>query len=90
MEATTVYNASMDWQGGIYPNFKCPLCGSHKYVEVRVRLRSGNWHTTEFYQCFHCTVMFRDPVLFTRQKSHSETDKYSPAPRVLKTNATLE
>jgi transcription elongation factor Elf1 len=65
------------WRNGVYTAFKCPLCGSGKYVQVRVQKANGNWYTTEFYKCFHCTVMFHDPVLFTWQESSSVTDKYS-------------
>jgi hypothetical protein len=42
------------------------VCGSNKYVEVRVQRPGGNWYTTPFYQCFHCTVMFKDPISFTK------------------------
>ena len=57
---------SEGWKNGYWELFKCPLCGSTKYVEVRVQRPNGMWYTTAFYQCFHCTVMFRDPVLFTK------------------------
>jgi transcription elongation factor Elf1 len=40
------------WRRGIYTRFKCPLCGSRKYVQVRVQKPNGNWYVTEFYQCF--------------------------------------
>jgi len=66
------------WRSGKYEKFRCPLCGSPGYMEVRVRKSNGNWYTTEFFQCAHCTVMFRDPVLFTRHKSGSPNERYSP------------
>jgi hypothetical protein len=54
------------WNNGKWALFKCPLCGSNGYVEVRVQKPNGHWYITEFYQCCHCSVMFRDPVLFTQ------------------------
>lgn len=57
---------SEGWKNGYWSLFTCPLCGSRKYVEVRVQRASGHWVTTPFYQCFSCSVMFRDPVLFTQ------------------------
>lgn len=66
------------WRNGIYENFRCPLCGSGKYVQVQVRRRDGSWYRTEFYQCFHCTVMFLDPVLFTQQDSSSPNAHRTP------------
>jgi hypothetical protein len=58
----------VSWKNGYWELFKCPLCGSAKYVEVRVQRPSGHWYTTAFYQCFGCSTMFRDPVLFTKCK----------------------
>jgi hypothetical protein len=57
---------SQGWENGTFSAFRCPLCGSTQYVEVRVRKPSGHWYVTEFYKCFHCSVMFKDPVLFTQ------------------------
>ena len=57
---------SQGWKNGYWTLFKCPLCGSTKYVEVRVQRPSGHWYTTPFYQCFHCSVVFRDPVSFAQ------------------------
>lgn len=54
------------WRNGYWSLFVCPLCGSKKYVQIRVQKPSGHWYTTPFYQCFTCSVMFRDPVLFTK------------------------
>lgn len=66
------------WRHGMYQLFKCPLCGSKEYVQVQVRKQDGNWYLTEFYQCFHCTVMFHDPVLFTQQNSSSPNAHRGP------------
>lgn len=57
---------STGWKNGFWELFKCPLCGGAKYVEVRVQKPNGHWYTTEFFQCFTCSIMFRDPVLFSR------------------------
>jgi len=48
------------------PPFCCPVCGCVKYVRVKERRRNGDWYRTEFWQCFGCSVMFRDPEKFTR------------------------
>ena len=55
------------WKNGRWELFNCPLCNSRHYVEVRVQKPSGVWYTTAFYECLGCSVMFRDPVLFSRQ-----------------------
>jgi transcription elongation factor Elf1 len=57
---------SEGWKNGYWALFKCPLCGSTKYVEVRAKKPNGHWYTTDFYECVHCTVMFHDPVSFAR------------------------
>ena len=54
------------WKDGYWELFKCPLCDGRKYVEVRVQKPNGHWYRTEFFQCFTCSVMFRDPVLFSK------------------------
>ena len=69
---------SQGWKNGYWALFECPLCGSKKYVEVRVQRPSGYWYTTPFYQCFTCSVMFRDPVLFTRCKIDTANDDLRP------------
>jgi hypothetical protein len=67
------------WKNGYWELFKCPLCGSSKYVEVRVQRPSGHWYTTAFYQCFSCSVMFRDPVLFSKCMVSTANDECTPA-----------
>jgi hypothetical protein len=57
---------SEGWKNGYWALFKCPLCGSTKYIQVRVKKPNGHWYTTEFYECCSCSVMFRDPVSFAR------------------------
>jgi hypothetical protein len=36
------------------------------HERVMVDRPNGEPYTTEFYQCFRCTVMFRDPDKFAR------------------------
>lgn len=57
---------SQGWKNGQWELFKCPLCGSRKYVPVIVQRPSGTWYTTSFYRCFSCSVMFTDPVVFAK------------------------
>jgi transcription elongation factor Elf1 len=66
------------WKNGFWSRFSCPLCGSRKYVRVRVQKQSGHWYVTEFYECFACSVMFRDPVLFTRCRVDTLNDERTP------------
>ena len=54
------------WENGRWTRFKCPLCGSTSYVQVRVQKPNGDWYLTEFFQCFDCSVMFKAPQLFSR------------------------
>jgi predicted RNA-binding Zn-ribbon protein involved in translation (DUF1610 family) len=56
---------SAGWINGRFESFECPVCGDRRYAEVRVQRLSGNWYTTPFYECFGCSVMFRDPVSFS-------------------------
>ena len=70
---------SEGWKNGCWELFECPLCGSRKYVEVCVQRPSGLWYTTPFYQCFSCSVMFRDPVLFTRCRVETANDDLRPS-----------
>lgn len=69
---------SQGWRNGYWETFTCPLCTSKKYVEVRVQRPSGHWYTTPFYECFSCSVMFRDPVLFTKCKADTANDELRP------------
>ena len=55
---------SAGWKNGQWELFKCPICGCKDYVPVKVQRPSGTWYTTPFYECFGCSVMFRDPVSF--------------------------
>jgi hypothetical protein len=50
------------------PPFLCPLCGSDSYVVIHVRRPSGNWYRTDFCACFGCSVMFQNPLAFSRQR----------------------
>jgi ribosomal protein S27E len=69
-------SSTSSWKNGYWALFKCPLCGSTNYVKVRVRKPNGHWYATEFYECVHCTVMFRDPASFTKcQVDSSNTDR---------------
>ncbi len=47
------------------PTFRCPICRSQFYKEVVVA-KAGGKYKTEFFECSGCTVMFRDPVKFTK------------------------
>jgi hypothetical protein len=47
---------SEGWKNGRWTLFKCPLCGSESYVQVRVQKPIGDWYLTEFFQCFDCSV----------------------------------
>jgi transcription elongation factor Elf1 len=81
---------SEGWKKGYWEHFKCPLCGSTKYVEVRVQKTNGHSYTTEFYQCFHCTVMFHDPQLFARCDSSTVTDEAIRGPGRIKSKGSAE
>jgi len=75
------------WKDGYWKLFACPLCGGTKYVQVRVQRPSGHWYVTEFYECLSCSVMFRDPILFTKCEADTANDElrltsvYALAPR---------
>jgi hypothetical protein len=53
------------WEDGYWESSKCPLCGSKRHVEVRVKRPTGSWYTTSFCKCLGCTVMFDDPASFS-------------------------
>jgi hypothetical protein len=46
--------------------FRCPLCKSVSCERVIVRRADGTNYLTSFYACTTCTVMFLDPLAFTR------------------------
>ena len=69
---------SEGWVNGHWAAFKCPLCGSRSYVPVRIQKANGHWYTTASYQCFHCSVVFRDPVLFTQCTSKTRNPELGP------------
>jgi hypothetical protein len=69
---------SEGWKNGRYTAFRCPLCASRKYVPVVVQKSNGHWYTTDFFQCFHCTVMFRDPISFTFCRVDTRNDERTP------------
>jgi len=48
------------------PPFRCPICRCSQYEVVSVATPRGEIRRTPFYACCGCTVMFRDPVAFTR------------------------
>jgi hypothetical protein len=59
--------------------FRCPICRSSTFQTVSVRRKEGQpEYQTEFLQCTGCSVMFRDPVKFTR---------FEPAPAPTPTEA---
>ena len=47
-------------------DFRCPLCHSVKYERIVVNSRTGSSYVTKFFRCRTCTVMFMDPLAFTR------------------------
>ena len=47
-------------------DFRCPLCRSVKYERIVVKGRTGSSFVTEFFRCGTCTVMFTNPLAFTR------------------------
>lgn len=62
-------------------SFSCPLCHSFHYLPVYVKRPNGSEYRTEFYQCAACTVMFRDPVRFTRGPlQRAETERHQAPP----------
>ena len=46
--------------------FRCPICRSQFFGSVVVARPGGGKYRTEFYECSGCSVMFRDPVKFTK------------------------
>ncbi len=46
--------------------FQCPNCGSVTCEKVSVPRPNGTTYVTIFYKCSICTVVFTDPVAFTR------------------------
>lgn len=64
--------------------FRCPLCKSVSFERVRVPRPNGSTYLTAFYSCAICTVMFLDPLAFTRgyedrpQSSERKPTQQSP------------
>lgn len=46
--------------------FRCPVCKSVSCERVVIRRPNGTTYVTMFYSCTTCTVMFLDPLAFTR------------------------
>jgi hypothetical protein len=46
--------------------FRCPVCRSVSCERVSVKRPNGTTYVTMFYACATCTVMFLDPLAFTR------------------------
>ena len=69
---------SQGWKNGQFELFRCPLCGSRQYVPVTVQKPNGHWYQTEFFQCVWCSVMFRDPVSFTRCEVDDRNSERTP------------
>ena len=63
--------------------FRCPICRSVVCERVTVRRANGADYTTPFYSCVTCTVMFLDPIAFTR----GFEDRPHSASRPLTTNS---
>ena len=46
--------------------FLCPICGCEAYQKVWVTGRNGRPVETDAWQCLRCTVMFREPMRFSK------------------------
>jgi hypothetical protein len=46
--------------------FRCPNCKGVNYQRVTVKRPNGTTYMTQFFACTICTVMFLDPLAFTR------------------------
>jgi hypothetical protein len=46
--------------------FRCPICRSATCERITVRRANNSDYITSFYACVTCTVMFLDPIAFTR------------------------
>jgi hypothetical protein len=48
-------------------NFLCPLCGSNNCSFAGVTRKDGSYFVIkEFFQCAGCSVMFTNPIEFSR------------------------
>jgi len=43
--------------------WECPICGNMEYSECNLHT---DWGVELFYRCEFCTVMFRNPVHFSK------------------------
>lgn len=50
------------------PSFKCPMCDSTSYSVVQVKRPDGHYRDTTLFKCSRCSVVFHDPIAFTRGK----------------------
>jgi hypothetical protein len=47
-------------------NFQCPLCGSNNCKFVTFERKNGTRYVSELFQCAGCSVLFADPLAFSR------------------------
>ncbi|HYC47402.1 MAG TPA: hypothetical protein VED01_18160 [Burkholderiales bacterium] len=47
-------------------SFKCPMCDSTTYAVVQVKKPDGHYRDTPLFKCSRCSVIFHDPIAFTR------------------------
>lgn len=62
--------------------FQCPVCDSPECDRVIVERPDGSAYRTEFFFCLGCTMMFREPELFTAAPELRRTFVTSDAPRM--------
>ena len=58
--------------------FQCPICGSPSYQRVVIERRKGKRYETQFFECLGCSVMFREPELFTLSPALREEIERTP------------
>lgn len=47
-------------------HFRCPVCKSVSCERVIVKRPQGTPYVTSLYACTTCTIVFLDPIAFTR------------------------
>lgn len=64
----------------IVMDFQCPICKCDLYRSVTVMRADGELYQTEFFACWGCTVMFREPELFSAAPSVKDLPYASRGP----------
>jgi hypothetical protein len=52
----------------IRPPFQCPVCRNEQYAQIEITDRYGQPKKIQSYHCRGCSVVFKDPELFTRHR----------------------